>query len=215
MKLLTALVLLSVVAWATADEFKYIQNNQIRVGVDTSKGGTIGYLSAGKDGPTSLFLATHSHSRSFDCTVENGGNVINDHDQGRLVQLSFYSGPSGYDGCSWSGHPWSWNPIGGGDAYGHNTQILELDAEGDSLSVASRPLQWCVLGCCASVCIWRGCWSVVLLHAHTLKGHVTTFHAIARLRRTLHLMRTLCGTYGARWGTDGVGRVGNVVVVCV
>merc|ERR1719478_2052930 len=74
------------------------------LGIDLSRGGAIGYLSA----------------------VVNGGNVINNADNGRLVQLSYYGGPKPYDGCTWSGQEWSWNPIGGGDAYGHSGKIESM-----------------------------------------------------------------------------------------
>ena len=71
-KVVMAVVTLSMVhTVCTADKFKYIQNDQIKLGIDLSRGGAIGYLSA----------------------VVNGGNVINNADNGRLVQLSYYGGP--------------------------------------------------------------------------------------------------------------------------
>ena len=71
-KVVVAVVTLSMVhTVCTADKFKYIQNDQIKLGIDLSRGGAIGYLSA----------------------VVNGGNVINNADNGRLVQLSYYGGP--------------------------------------------------------------------------------------------------------------------------
>ena len=70
------------------DTFEYIENDNIRLGIDKSRGGAIGYLSA----------------------ASNNINVINIHDMGREVQLSFYAGPDPF--CAdWNGSPWPWNPI--------------------------------------------------------------------------------------------------------
>jgi hypothetical protein len=79
-----------------ADQFVYIDNGNIKLGVDLSRGGSIGWL-----GPS------------------NNPNlsVLNLHDEGREVQGSFYSGPVPYDPAqcndpSWQN--WPWNPIGAG-----------------------------------------------------------------------------------------------------
>jgi hypothetical protein len=77
-----------------------------------------------------------------------GSSVINRHDEGREVQLSFYSGPDPYqaDGqtCHWSGHSWPWNPIGAGDAFGHHGSLLGMSqgANASQLTVSTLPLQW-------------------------------------------------------------------------
>lgn len=102
------------------DDFVYLQNSAIKVGIDTSKGGVIGYLSA----------------------ANNNVNLINAHDHGRLVQLSFYGGPNGYDGCKYNNQEWPWNPIGSGDINGHSSTILNLTHTPTWAYVLSRPLQW-------------------------------------------------------------------------
>jgi hypothetical protein len=106
------------------DSFVFIDNGFVRVGVDASRGGTIGYLS----------LSSSSE------------NLLNHHDYGRLVQGSFYSGPNPYDvdhkceGSSWD--PWPWNPIGGGDAFNHSAKLLELTNTSTTAHVVSQPYQW-------------------------------------------------------------------------
>lgn len=111
------------------DAFTYLDNGVVRLGVDLSRGGTIGWL-----GPSS--------NTSF--------NLLNVHDYGRSVQGSFYSGPAVFnpDGkCSepggW-GKPWPWNPIGSGDVYLHAAPIINYTIAPDNSSavVWTTPLQW-------------------------------------------------------------------------
>ena len=80
------------------DQFTFLDNGVVRLGIDLSRGGTLGWL--GLSG-TNMSLLNH-------------------HDFGREIQGSFYSGPNPYDPggkCSepggW-GQPWPWNPIGAG-----------------------------------------------------------------------------------------------------
>lgn len=98
----------------------------------------------------------------------NGSSVVNRHDEGREVQLSFYSGPDPYqaDGqtCHWSGHSWPWNPIGAGDAFGHHGTLLSMDpgANSSQVTVTTRPLQWacdnipCECTFVREITLWEG-----------------------------------------------------------
>lgn len=121
--LAVALAVLCASDAALADNFKYIENGAIRMGVDMSRGGAIGYLSA----------------------ANNDINIINIADMGREVQMSFYGGPDPYDGCSWSGGPWPWNPIGAGDQHGNTGHILSVGSvpgRPNSIHIITKPLQW-------------------------------------------------------------------------
>lgn len=71
-------------------------------------------------------------------------NVINSYDLGREVQASFYSGPSNYDNCVWSGQPWTWNPIGAGDCHGNPSTVLSQSVSDDGFSLTCEiiPKQW-------------------------------------------------------------------------
>lgn len=109
------------------DGFIFLDNGIVRLGIDTSRGGAIGYLSSSS----------------------STQNLLNHHDFGRLVQGSFYSGPSPFDtpekqcdGSSWD--PWPWNPIGGGDAFNHSSVLLNVTVSNDKTSaiIVSRPYQW-------------------------------------------------------------------------
>ena len=111
------------------DSFTYLDNGVVRLGIDLTRGGTLGWF-----GP--------SNNSSF--------SLLNIHDFGRVVQGSFYSGPNPFNPagkCSepggW-GQPWPWNPIGAGDVYVHAAPILNVTVSSDNASatVWTRPLQW-------------------------------------------------------------------------
>jgi hypothetical protein len=106
----------------------YLDNGVIRVGIDLSRGGSIAYLSTSRGATAAT-------------------NVINAHDMGREVQLSFYSGPAFYNPngrCNklFHGREWPWNPIGAGDIKGHHGKILHHSGNRTHLHVVTRPLQW-------------------------------------------------------------------------
>ena len=107
------------------DNFTYIDNGVVRLGIDNSRGGAIGYFSA-------------SGSKS---------NIVNCHDMGREIQLSFYAGPKFYDPegkCNklFMGQEWPWNPIGAGDVKGNRGKTLSKIVQADSIHIMTKPLQW-------------------------------------------------------------------------
>lgn len=113
----------------SVDTFRFLDNGIIRLGIDMTRGGTIGWL--GPSSNTSLSL-------------------LNAHDFGRSVQGSFYSGPNPFNPegkCSepggW-GKPWPWNPIGSGDVYLHPAPILNVTVSPSNISASvwTVPLQW-------------------------------------------------------------------------
>ena len=128
-------------AGAQVDHFEFIDNGVIRLGVDTDRGGVIGYLAP---------------------SGNRVGNVINDHDMGREVQLAFYAEPSFYNpptakypkgACNkskldkyiWTKfgkHARPWAPIGAGDTDGNRAAILSQSRDNTTLNITTRPLQW-------------------------------------------------------------------------
>lgn len=71
-------------------------------------------------------------------------NIINTHDLGRYVQVSYYSGPAAFggEGCTFRGQPWAWNPIGAGDKNGNAAQIISSSTSGSTVKCSMRPIQW-------------------------------------------------------------------------
>lgn len=105
---------------AQGAKLSYLDNGVIRVGVDLEQGGTITWVSA----------------------AGSERNVINAHDRGRQIQLSFYGGPQPYGKAHPAWKNWPWNPIGTGDVYGHASTVLKHTNDGKTLYTKSIPLQW-------------------------------------------------------------------------
>lgn len=105
-------------------QMSFLDNRTIKIGVDLNKGGVI------------TFLADSN----------NLENVVNTHDMGRMIQQSYYSGPSPYG----SPHPaypkWNWNPVAAGDVYGHTSQVVSHSNDGKMLYVKNIPMQWALCG---------------------------------------------------------------------
>ena len=112
---------------AAAQGLLTLDNGAIRIGVDTTKGGSIVLL-----------------QRSG--TAGTNGNVINSYDLGREVQQSYYSGPDDFQPAgttqnpSWS--PWGWNPVQAGDAYGNASRVIASSTTGGVLYTKTIPKQW-------------------------------------------------------------------------
>ena len=105
------------------DRMSFIDNGEIKVGVDQDLGGAITWIS------------TPGHD-----------NLINNNDWGRQIQLSFYSGPRPFEPDGKQTHKgwknWAWNPIQSGDVFGHRAKVVELTNTGTAVHLASIPMQW-------------------------------------------------------------------------
>lgn len=132
----------------------YLENENIKLGVDLNLGGAVTYLTDKRNG---------------------GENMINSYDWGRQIQMSFYSGPWPYIGPNgekptpeWSGL--GWNPIQAGDAGGHRSKILSYEKKGNhALLVRSVPMQWPHKTGVAGECVFET--------LYTLSDYVITMEA--------------------------------------
>ncbi|MGC9259507.1 MAG: hypothetical protein ACP5I8_05420 [Phycisphaerae bacterium] len=107
-----------------APRMSYLDNGQLRVGVNLAMGGAITYL------------------------AQSGGkmNLINHVDLGREIQMSDYSGPNPYipPGRKIRSY-WrmlGWNPVQAGDAFKNPSKIVYFRNNGSSLVVRSIPMIW-------------------------------------------------------------------------
>lgn len=107
-----------------AEQMTFLDNGEVRIGMDLSLGGAVTYLSS----------------------RERPANLINSADLGRQIQMSHYSGPWPFepDGRkpdpAWAGL--GWNPIQTGDCKGNPSQVLEHRNNGHELYIRCIPMQW-------------------------------------------------------------------------
>lgn len=103
----------------------YLDNGVVKIGINLDIGGAITYLS--KSGSEE--------------------NIINSHDWGRQIQMSFYSGPVPYvpENGKQPAKNWTfigWNPIQSGDAYSNPSKVLAHTNSGTELYVKCIPMHW-------------------------------------------------------------------------
>jgi hypothetical protein len=101
---------------AGAQDYKFLDNGKIKIGVKLSSGAGIAWLS----GP-------------------DGRNLLNHWDRGRLIQQSYYGKK---DGSMWGKTPWSWNPVQGGHYKGEGAKVLELKADEKQMYAKTLPKHW-------------------------------------------------------------------------
>ncbi|MHC4323203.1 MAG: hypothetical protein ACYSUX_02905 [Planctomycetota bacterium] len=105
-------------------KMSFLDNGTIRLGINLNLGGSITYLADSTDRI----------------------NTINNHDWGRQIQMSFYSGPQPFTpGGKQPSKTWAglgWNPIQSGDYAGNRSSIVEHRNDGKSIYVKCVPMQW-------------------------------------------------------------------------
>jgi len=106
----------------TAEQMSWLDNGQIKLGVDLNLGGAVTYLA----------------------DANTGENLINSYDWGRQVQMSFYSGPNPFIPAGKKIQPhWQglgWNPIQSGDCFGHRSKVLTHTNDGKTIHVQCIPI---------------------------------------------------------------------------
>lgn len=96
---------------------EFLENQEVRIGVDLDAGGSIFYFSK----------------------VEPARNLLNHYDKGRFIQQSYYGDE---DGSMWKDKPWRWNPIQGGGWRDEPAKVLEHQKEENRLYVKSMGVNW-------------------------------------------------------------------------
>lgn len=100
-----------------AADWLYLDNGQVRLGVDRAAGASIGFFGESA----------------------TGRNLLNHHDKGRFIQQSYYGVQ---DGSDWNGKAWRWNPVQGGGWRGEPARTLAFTNTATSLYAKTLPKHW-------------------------------------------------------------------------
>ncbi len=120
----SAVGILAEAASLPAPRMTFLDNGEVRIGMDLALGGAVTYISS-KDHP---------------------GNIINSADLGRQIQMSHYSGPWPFEvgdkkpNPAWAGL--GWNPIQTGDCSMNPSRVIEHRNDGKELYIKCIPMQW-------------------------------------------------------------------------
>ena len=108
------------------DDIYYLENSHYKVGINLKWGGGISYI------------------KDKENTQDGLDNLINSHDTGRLIQQSYY-GTRGNDfyqpGISFY-QSWFYNPVQGGDQYGHPSRLIDYRIDENNIYIKSQPQDW-------------------------------------------------------------------------
>ena len=107
---------------------QYIEGSRYTLGIDLKWGGAI------------------NHVEDKECPMEDVTNMCNKHDEGRLIQQSYYGvfyyadqyvegGYQGVEGVAY-------NPVQGGDANKRDSRIIDFKIEKDRIYIKAQPLDW-------------------------------------------------------------------------
>ena len=103
----------------------YIENSRFKIGVALYDGGGLTYYEDKSDG------------------ISEVGNMLNNHDAGRLVQQSYYgTSTAPYNCATYGGNTWPYNPVQGGDQYNNKSKVIDYIIGDDYIYVKCRPLDW-------------------------------------------------------------------------
>ncbi len=100
-----------------AADWIYLDNGQVRLGLDRAAGASIGFFGESA----------------------TGRNLLNHYDKGRFIQQSYYGAK---DGSDWNGKPWRWNPVQGGGWRGEPARTLVFTNTATTLYAKTLPKHW-------------------------------------------------------------------------
>lgn len=132
------------------DDYIYIQNDEIKIGVSLKWGGALAYY---EDLNSDVEAVYHNGrikvdskaSEKYGCECVNSNvNLINRHDTGRLIQQSYYGtrDESEYTPGVFMKQVWSYNPVQGGNQYNESSEIVDYKITDNSIYIKCRPLDW-------------------------------------------------------------------------
>ncbi|MBQ1847477.1 MAG: hypothetical protein II135_05675 [Clostridia bacterium] len=108
----------------------YLENARFKLGIRLSWGGGVNYI------------------QDKTVTISGLTNLINGHDTGRLIQQSYYgtAGNSEYQPGNYNGGKWVYNPVQGGDQYGNQSRLIDIEVKENSVYIKAQPQDWSLNG---------------------------------------------------------------------
>ncbi len=133
----------------------YLQGSAIKLGCTLKSGGAINWLSS-TDNTVSQINRTDGSvyvgkSKPAGTVIKsNDVNLINAHDNGRLVQQSYYGiapdNDQGYEpgeyGAVGNARPWHYNPVQGGNYINEFSQLIDVQISDNEIYIKARPRDW-------------------------------------------------------------------------
>ena len=104
----------------------FVENGRFKVGLRLIWGGGICYIEDNQS------------------PIEGLTNMINQADEGRLVQQSYYGtgGNDEYQPGRFNNQRWVYNPVQGGDRHANHSRLIDIKVEKDRVYVKSQPQDW-------------------------------------------------------------------------
>lgn len=130
--------------------FRYLENENLKFGVNLSWGGGICFLSYRKEDVKQVEVngevqvgIDYDKLPGAEVVYEDDVNLLNHHDVGRLVQQSYYGSilPP-YEPGEYLGNIVAYNPVQGGDTGENESKIVDYKEEDGTIYVKCQPRDW-------------------------------------------------------------------------
>ena len=114
---LMGIAMVCVCSASSKNNWEFLDNGTVRIGVDLSRGACIGFFGESK----------------------TKRNLLNHYDEGRFIQQSYYGQE---DGSDWNGKPWVYNPIQGGSWERVPAKVHVFEKTSEKLYAKIEPRHW-------------------------------------------------------------------------
>ncbi len=120
-----------------------VLDNGVRLGnIGTYRKGSTLYLKSSIGRKTAIIGLNTSWGGAITVVSLNGTNYVNAHDDGREAQPALYDGAEQYVSYCKDNENWGWDPVLGGDCYGHGSPVLSAHVSDTTIYTKAQPLQW-------------------------------------------------------------------------
>ena len=133
----------------------FVAGETVKIGCTLKSGGAVNWLSS-TDGTvrqinTENGVYVGKEQKSGAVVADNDVNLVNSHDNGRLIQQSYYGiGPDNNQGYipgefgadDNNTRPWHYNPVQGGDKKNFFSRLVDVQVSEGEVYIKARPMDW-------------------------------------------------------------------------